>query len=149
MFDDLDSETVYPPVPDPDALTAFFWEGAAAHRLMIIRCDRCGFYVHWPRPVCPRCLSTSLTPAEVSGDATLATWTFPNQPFDGYFRAHIPYALAVVELVEQRHLKMVTNLVDYDKGALHIEMPLRVAFREVAPRLTLPLFAPVSKHQGT
>jgi hypothetical protein len=142
MFTELDPNTTYPPVPVPDDSTRFFWEGVAAHRLMVLRCDRCGFYVHWPRPVCPKCLSTSLTPAEVSGDATLATWTFPRQPFDPYFLAHIPYALAVVELVEQANLKMVTNLVDYDRAALRMDMPVRVAFREVGPGMTLPLFAP-------
>jgi uncharacterized protein len=142
MFDDLDPDSMYPPVPEPSDLTRFFWEGVVAHRLMILRCDRCGFFVHWPRAVCRNCLSMSLTPAEVSGQATLTTWTFPTQPSDPYYRAHIPYTLAVVDLVEQAGLKMVTNLVDYDRDALRIDMPVRVTFREIAPRLTLPLFAP-------
>ncbi len=143
MFDDLDPDEAYPPVPDPDDLTRFFWEGVADHRLMILRCDDCRFYIHWPRVVCRKCLSTSLSPAEVSGRATLATWTFPSQPGDPYYIAHLPYALAVVELVEQAGLKMVTNLVDYDKAALRADLPVRVTYREVAPRLTLPLFTPV------
>ena len=58
-------------------------------------------------------------------------------------------SLAVVELVEQANLKMVTNLVDYDKDALRIDMPVRVAFREVAPGLTLPLFAPARRPPET
>jgi uncharacterized protein len=142
VFEDLDATATYPPLPAPDDLTRFFWEGVAEHRLMILRCDACGFYIHWPRVVCPNCLGISLTPAEVSGDATLVTWTFPSQPFDPYFQAHIPYALAVVELVEQDGLKMVTNLVDYDSDGLRIDMPVRVAYREVGPGVTLPLFAP-------
>jgi uncharacterized protein len=148
VFDDLDPNGLYPPVPEPDDLTTFFWEGVKANRLMILRCDQCGFYVHWPRPVCNRCLSTSLEPAEMSGDATLATWTFPSQPFEPYYQKHLPYALAVVELVEQPGLKMVTNLVDYEHDELHIEIPVRVTFREVAPGLTLPLFAPATAHEG-
>jgi uncharacterized protein len=142
VFDDLDPEGLYPPVPAPDELTRFFWEGVLEHRLLILRCNDCGFYVHWPRQACPNCLSFSLAPAEVSGQATLVTWTFPSQPFDAYYRSHIPYALAVVELVEQPGLKMVTDLVDYDKEALRIDMPVHVVFREVAPGVTLPLFAP-------
>ncbi len=138
----LDPDAVYPPLPEVDESTRFFWDGVAAHRLLILRCDRCGFYVHWPREVCPKCLSTSLTPSPVSGDATLATWTFPNQPFDPYYATHLPYVLAVVELVEQRGLKMVTDIVDCDKDDLRIDMPLRVTFREVVPGCTLPLFAP-------
>jgi hypothetical protein len=142
VFDDLDPDSIYPPLPAPDELTRFFWDGVAAHRLMIQRCDNCGFYVHWPREVCRNCLSTSLTPADVSGRGTLTTWTFPSQPSDPWYQTHLPYALAVVDLVEQTGLKMVTNLVDYDRDALRIDMPVAVTFREVAPRLTLPLFAP-------
>jgi uncharacterized protein len=144
VFDHLDPEALYPPLPAANDLTRFFWEGVAEHRLMILRCNTCGFYIHWPREVCRNCQSTSLTPAEVSGEATLATWTFPNQPFDPYFQAHIPYALAVVELVEQKGLKMVTDLVDYDRAELRIDMPMRVTYREVGPGVTLPLFAPVT-----
>lgn len=143
MFDHLDPEALYPPLPAVDELTRFFWEGVAEHRLMILRCDVCGFYIHWPREVCRNCLSTSLSPTQVSGRATLATWTFPMQPFDPYFQAHRPYALAVVELVEQSGLKMVTTLVDYEKDRLRIDMPVTVAFREVGPGVTLPLFAPL------
>lgn len=144
MYEDLDPTAIYPPVPAPDELTRFFWEGVNEHQLRILRCNDCGFYVHWPRQVCQRCLSTSLAPADVSGDATLVTWTFPSQPFDPWFRTHLPYCLAVVELPEQAALRLVTNLVDYVKDDLRIDLPLRVTFREVAPNLTLPLFAPAA-----
>lgn len=138
----LDPTAVYPPLPQPDELTQFFWDGVAEGKLMILRCDSCSFYVHWPRQVCPNCLGTSLTPAEVSGRATLATWTFPAQPFDMYYATHPGYVLAVVELVEQDGLKLVTDMVDCAEDDLRIDMPVQVTFREVAPGCTLPLFAP-------
>jgi uncharacterized OB-fold protein len=138
----LDPTAVYPPLPQPDELTQFFWDGVAEGKLKILRCDSCGFYVHLPRQVCPNCLGTSLTPTEVSGKATLATWTFPNQPFDLYHATHLGYVLAVVELVEQHGLKLVTNIVDCAEDDLRIDMPLQVTFREVAPGATLPYFAP-------
>jgi uncharacterized protein len=144
VFEDLDPDALYPPLPYPDALTRFFWEGVAEHRLLILQCNDCGFFIHWPREICRNCRSKSLAPTPVSGVATLATWTFPNQPYDPYYQSHMPYALAVVELIEQVGLKMVTNLVDYDRSSLRIDMPLRVAFREVARGVTFPLFAPAS-----
>jgi len=140
----LDPEAVYPPLPRPDELTRFFWDGVAEQRLMILRCDDCGFYIHLPRVVCRNCRSIRLTPVEVSGDARLTTWTFPNQPFDPYYASHLPYVLAVVELVEQANLKMVTNVVDCEPGDLRIEMPLHVTYRELAAGCTLPLFAPAA-----
>jgi uncharacterized OB-fold protein len=133
---------LYPPLPAPDPLTQFFWDGVEQHKLMILRCDSCGTYIHLPRVICRVCLSRSLTPVEVSGRARLATWTSPAQPFDPYYRTHLPYVLAVVELVEQENLKMVSNVVDAAEEDLRIEMPLEVTFREVAPGCTLPLFKP-------
>src|SRR5271169_6673376 len=116
--------SLYPPLPQPDLLTQFFWDGVAAGRLMILRCDSCGFYVHLPKIVCRRCLSTSLTPTDVSGLGVLTTCTVPLQPFDAYYQAHVPYILAVVELAEQANLKMVTNVVDCEETELRIEMPV-------------------------
>ncbi|MCU1345985.1 MAG: DNA-binding protein, partial [Acidimicrobiia bacterium] len=55
------TDTPTPILPNPDQLTQFFWDGAKAHRLMILRCDRCGFYLHWPRVICKRCQSFELT----------------------------------------------------------------------------------------
>jgi uncharacterized protein len=140
----MDAGVLSPPVPTPDAIGRFFWDGVAEHVLLILRCDRCGTYIHLPREVCRVCLSTELTPAEVSGRAELSTWTIPQAPFDPYYQQHVGYVLAVVELVEQPHLKMVTNVVDCPEDALRIGMPLEVTFRELVPGVTLPLFAPAA-----
>ena len=76
--------------------------------------------------------------------ARSCAWTIPQAPFDPYYQQHIGYVLAVVELVEQPHLTMVTNVVDCPEADLRVEMPLQVTFREVAPGVTLPLFAPAA-----
>jgi uncharacterized OB-fold protein len=139
-----DAGTILPPIPTPNAVTQFFWDGVADHRLLILRCDECGTYIHLPREVCRVCLSTKLSPAEVSVRAVLSTWTLPQAPFDPYYQQHLGYVLAVVELVEQPHLKMVTNIVDCAVDDLRIDMPVDVVYREVAPGVTLPLFAPAA-----
>jgi uncharacterized OB-fold protein len=138
------TDVLYPPLPQPDPLTQFFWDGVNEHRLVILRCDACGFYLHLPKVVCRNCLSTSLTPTEVSGRGTLTTWTIPMQPFDPYYQSRVPYVLAVVELEEQPNLKLVTNIVDCAEEDLRIDMAVEVTFREVAPGCTLPLFAPIA-----
>ena len=81
--------------------------------------------MHLPREVCRTCLSTDLSPAQVSGRALLDTWTFPNQPFDAFYQARMPYVLAVVELEEQEHLKLLTNIVDCPEEDLRIGLPVR------------------------
>ena len=130
----------YPPLPRPDAVSQFFWDGCAGHKLLIQRCTQCGHYNHPPRLVCPSCLNTGFAPTEVSGRGVVDTFTIPLQPYDRYYAAHVPYALAVVELVEQKHLKLVTNIIDIDPDDVRVGMPVEVVFKEVAPRVTLPLF---------
>jgi uncharacterized OB-fold protein len=131
-----------PVVPAPDPLTDFFWEAARQGRLEILRCDNCGWYVHWPRAICRRCQSFSLTAREVSGSATLYSWTVGVQAFDPWFANRLPYILAVVELAEQPNLKMVTNLVDCAEDEVEIGMALEVAFERISEDYTLPVFRP-------
>ena len=96
----------HPPLPKPDEVSRFFWDGCARHELLIQRCKRCGRYNHPPRLVCPGCSSTVLEPTLVSGRAMVDTFTVPLQPYDAYYAARVPYVLAVVELVEQDNLKI-------------------------------------------
>ena len=130
------------PMPDPTPMTQFFWDGANAHKLLIQRCNECGHHIHLPRPVCNRCLSTDLTPAEMSGKAILDTWTIPMQPIDPYFIEHMPYVYAVVELPEEPNLKMVSNIIHCAEEHLTRGMALDVVFEEAAPDYTVPLFQP-------
>lgn len=138
-----DSDVLYPPKPQPDPLTQFFWDGVNEHKLLIQRCSN-GHYIHWPRIVCRFCLSTDLAPAEVSGRGQVATFTQPSQPIYPYFQQQPGYILAVIELVEQPNLTLVSNIVDIPAEDVHVGLPVEVTFREVAPGLTLPLFRPVA-----
>lgn len=138
---------VKPPMPVPDALTEFFWEGVRAHKLMILRCRNCGHFIHYPRPVCERCLSEDLAPEEVSGRATLYSYTITMKPWHPFWVDKVPYVLATVELPEQEGLKMLTNLVECPHDAVEVGMPLEVTFREVGEGLTLPCFKPAGARE--
>jgi uncharacterized OB-fold protein len=130
------------PLPLPDATTQFFWDGLREHRLLIQRCGDCGFYIHYPREVCRNCFSTNLAPSEVSGHATLYTWTVCVQPFHPFFVDRVPFILATVTLDEQEGLQFLTNVVDCSEDELVIGMPLEVVFEDFAPELTVPWFRP-------
>ena len=132
-----------PPMPvKDDPLTQFFWEGVDKQQLLILRCQACGHYIHYPRPICSVCLSEDLAPQQVSGKATLYSYTITVQPFHPFFVDKVPYVLAIVELTEQENLRFTTNLIDCPEDAITVGMPLEVVFQEVAPGLTLPLFKP-------
>lgn len=132
-----------PPLPQPDELTRFFWESCHQKRLSIQRCVECRRYIHTPRYLCRYCWSTRLEPSPVSGRGHLAAFTVPHQPFDPYFVELGPYVLAVVELVEQRALRLVTNVVECEPDRVVMGMPLEVTFREITDEITLPLFRPI------
>jgi len=131
-----------PPMPVPNAVTQFFWDGVARHELRIQRCRPCGHYLHTPKIICRFCGSQDLTDEQVSGRATLYSWTIAEQPFHPFYVDKVPYVIATVELVEQPRLMFLSQVVDCPEPELTAGMPLEVTFREMSPELTLPLFRP-------
>jgi uncharacterized OB-fold protein len=136
---------IYPPLPGITALTQFFWDGVKERKLMILQCQNCGHHVHVPRPVCNRCRSLDLAPAEMSGQATLYAYTVVMQVFHPFYADKVPYTLAVVELAEEAGLRMTTQIIDCDEADLRTGMEVEVIWTEVAPDFTLPYFRPSNR----
>ena len=118
----------------------FFWTSGADGRLRFLRCSVCGTWVHPPTPVCPDCLSKDLAPAEVSGRATLATFTVNHQPWIPGFDP--PYVFAIVEIDDAPGVRLMTNIVGCEPDDVRIGMPVQVTF-EHREDVWLPLFAPL------
>ncbi len=118
-----------------------YWKGGARRELCFLRCGECRTYVHPPSPVCPECLSKQLAPAAVSGRARLLTWTVNHHPWIPGFEP--PYLIAIVEVEEQRGLRITTNLVNCSPEELRMDLPVRVLFEERDDGIFIPLFEPV------
>jgi uncharacterized OB-fold protein len=129
-------------MPVPDRYTAFFWDGASDRRLLILRCQKCGTFIHLPRPVCRMCHSFDLQPEEVSGRGTLYSYTVTHKPFHPFFVDRVPYVIAVVDLAEQPGLRLVSNLVDVEESEIKFGMALQVDFEQLDSELTIPVFRP-------
>ena len=125
----------------PNEITQFFWDAAKEHKLVLQRCDACGYYVHWPSVLCPRCASNKLSPAEMSGKGTVFTYTVVHHVFAPIYAQEVPYNLAIVELDEQPGLRMLANIIDCPNDALYIGMPVQVTFEDFE-NITLPQFRP-------
>jgi len=132
--------TIEPPVPSPDELSAFYWEGARRGELLVQRCANCGHYLHPPDAACPRCASTELVAVAVSGRGVLYSFTVAHQAFDRAFVERVPYVLALVELVEQPGLRILTNIVGDPPESLSVGAPVTVTF-ETRGEWSLPQFA--------
>ena len=129
------------PVPEPDGISQFFWDGAAEGRLLIQRCTACGKYQYPPDVACTYCQCETLDATEVSGRGTLYAHVVPDRTFHEGFVAHLPYVVALVELDEQPHLRMITNIVDVEPDQLIDGMRLEVTY-ERRGAVTLPQFRP-------
>ncbi|MGE0879946.1 MAG: Zn-ribbon domain-containing OB-fold protein [Acidimicrobiia bacterium] len=141
-------DRVRPIEPAPDKISQFFWDAAREHRLEILRCNQCGHFTHWPRIVCKSCLSYDVAPAVVSGRGTVYTFTIAVQAFHASLADQLPYVLGVIELEEQKDLRLVSRIVGCPEDELRAGLPVEVFFQKVSDTLTLPLFRPIAGGSG-
>jgi len=131
-----------PPIrllPRLDDLNRSFWTSGADGKLRFLRCGDCARLVHPPVPRCPYCLAAdTLGPAEVSGRATLHSFTVNHQQ---WFPGAEPYIVGLVTIVEQDDVRLTTNLVDCAEEDVQVGMALEVRF-EHHDDVWLPLFGP-------
>jgi uncharacterized OB-fold protein len=117
---------------------AFFWEGLARQELRIQRCTGCGRLRHPPGPMCPACQSLDWEAVAASGAATLYSFVVAHHPPLPPFE--YPHAVILVELAEG--VRLVSEVVGAEPGALRIGMPMRVEFAEVEEGFWLHRFRP-------
>ncbi len=135
----MDVELVKPlPVPTP--VSRPFWEGLAAGKVRIQKCDACGSWVFYPRSRCSCCLSDQLRWRDVSGNGTLYTFTIARQPTSPHFAGETPQLLAVVELDEG--VRLTTNLVDVEEVDIRVGMRVKARFERVSRDITMLKFQP-------
>ncbi len=126
------------PLPFVDELNRAYWEGAQAGKLVILRCPDCRAYTHPPREMCTSCWNESLIPTEVSGRGTLYSWSVMHAKGNPGFEDRLPYAVLIVELDEQKDLRVIGNLVDGQPSDLVLGMPMQVVFERINDDVTLP-----------
>jgi uncharacterized protein len=129
-------------LPQPDATTQFYWDAARRGELRILRCGSCGFYVHYPREDCPRCSSQSLAPQRVSGRGVVHSFTIAYHQASGI---ETPFALVLVELEEQKGLRVLANLLECPLPEVRIGLPVEATFVDVGGGVTLPQFRPAAQ----
>lgn len=118
-----------------------FWTGGAEGELRFQRCAECAWFVHPPSPRCPQCLGRTLRPEAVSGRGHVLTFTWNHKAWIP--GEEVPYAIAIVELVEQPGLRLMTNVVGCTPETLRVGLPVRVVF-EAHGEVHVPLFEPVN-----
>lgn len=128
------------PLPVPDAASAGYWEAAARHVLALARCSVCGKMTLPPDVTCPHCFSTDprFKFEPVEGRGHIRTWTVIRRSFLKGFEQ--PFVLVDVELSDQPHVRIVGRLLDGPDAPLKIGMPVKVAFEDLTPEISVPAF---------
>lgn len=124
---------------------AGFWEGVAAHRLLIQRCGDCATLRFPWLPGCNACGSRAWDTVEASGSGTVFSYVVMHHPPFPAFTlpehaadAAGPYAVGLIELAEG--VRMVSNVVGVPYDKVRIGMPVRLEFLRVDAELELPVF---------
>lgn len=126
------------PTPVLTPLNREFWTGGATGELRIQRCRNCAIWLHPPRARCPRCTRSDLVYEPTSGRGTVFTYTVVHHPYRSDLQ--VPYVIALIELCDDDHLRITSNIVACEPETVYIGMPVRVIFEPHADGIFVPLF---------
>ena len=121
-----------PDVTDP--LTAPFWAGTRAGEIRVQQCDDCGYRRWPPAPLCPQCLGLSAEWTSLDDQGTVLSSCVYHRALAPAFRDEIPYAVVYVQLAGGPRMY---GQYDGAPGEVTARQPVRAAFRELSPDVTV------------
>lgn len=122
-------------IPAPRVLpeSLAYWQAADEGKLLVKKCNACGEVHHYPRDICPHCLSSDTVWQQAAGTGTVYSFSTMGQ-------GEAAYTLAYVTLGEG--VTLMTNLVDCDPAKVAIGDKVRVVFKPTDGH-AVPMFTPV------
>jgi uncharacterized protein len=126
------------PLPLPTRDNEPFYAAARRGELRLQRCAACGRFRHYPRPLCPACLSRDHVWERASGHGSVYTWTIVRGPTLPAFEPALPYNVVDVLLEEGVHF--VSQLLDCPPEAIHAGLAVEAVFVPASEEITLVKF---------
>jgi hypothetical protein len=126
------------PLPLPGLDNREFYQAARQGELRLQRCADCGAWRHYPRPVCPRCLSRRFGWERASGRGRVYTWTIVHGPTLPAFQHQLPYNVVDVLLDEGVHFQ--SQLLDCPPHEIRADLPVEAVFVPVSEEPSLVKF---------
>jgi len=108
-----------PPQPQPDEDSLGFWQAMESGELQVCRCQDCQRWLQPPLERCPKCWGETAFEA-VSGDGEIHAFIRVFQPAIPGYRDQLPYTVALVELDEQRGLRLPGRIVGIDPAKVTV-----------------------------
>ena len=114
------------PMPIPTPTAKPFWDSLAEHRIRIQYSPSTDRYVFYPRVLAPGTLADDLEWREISGAASLYTYTIAYRSVAPHFADDLPQILAVVEWDEGPRFS--TEIVNARPDEISVGMRLQPVF---------------------
>jgi uncharacterized OB-fold protein len=129
-----------PPAPERDGLSAPFWNGLHAGRLLVQRCGACGSWQFGPEWICHRCHAFDPSWAEVEPHGLIHSWARVWHPSHPALKDRVPYLVVLVELPQAGGVRLPGNLLGDARQPVAIGAPVRGVFEahdDAVPPYTL------------
>jgi uncharacterized OB-fold protein len=117
------------PMPVPTPTTQPFWDALAQHKIRIQYSPSAQRYVFYPRVLAPGTLADDLEWREISGAASLYTYTVAYRPVAPHFAGDVPQIIAVAQWDEGP--RFATEIVNAEPSELKVGMRIRPVFVDV------------------
>jgi uncharacterized OB-fold protein len=128
------------PLPDvDDPVMRPFWEGAREGKLMLQRELATGT-MHWPPKPAYWKGGGRLEWFAASGRGEIYSWVVGYEPFLPAFQHLLPLVMVLVQVAEGPRL--VGYMVRTPPERMRFGMPVRVVFKRLTERVTLPVWEP-------
>jgi hypothetical protein len=126
------------PLPPLDDINRPWFKALRAGELRVQRCNGCGRHRHTPRPMCPWCNETGHTWDRMCGRGRIWSFVVAYPPVLPVFADRVPMPVALVELDEVPHIRVVGDLVPgTDPADVAIGAPVEAVFEAVTEEIGL------------
>jgi uncharacterized OB-fold protein len=116
------------PVPEPDGLSAPYWEGTRRGELRVQRCRACRAWQWGPEWICHACLSFDLGWDAIDGRGVIYSWERAWHPVHPALKEAGPYIVVLVELPHAGNIRMLGNLLGDPTQDVAIGAPVMAVF---------------------
>lgn len=111
-----------------------FWQAADEGRYLVKKCNSCGQVHHYPRDICPFCLSADTVWQDSPGTGVVYSFSTMGKDESAYTMAYVTLDEGVT---------VMSNLVDCDPAQVVIGQKVRVVFTPTEGGHAVPMFTPV------
>lgn len=132
--------------PTTTEATDPFWDATKEHQYLVQWCTDCDAPIHYPREMCPTCLSDdALEWKASSGAGTVYAVSVQHRPANPTMADRVPYAVALVDLDAgdgARTVRVMSNVVDCDPTTVVVGDRVTLTWESLDDGRNLPVFAP-------